>query len=82
MSTMPSVSAKNAKNWELIENKELNGDFGVISGDSKKEPSELRTSAENTGLKTYKNQSVQVGCFTWTRTKIDGVRIRCPTIRR
>lgn len=22
------------------------------------------------------------GCFTWTRTKIDGVRIRCPTIRR
>lgn len=82
MSTMPSVSAKNAKNWELIENKELNGDFGVISGDSKKEPSELRTSAENTGLKTYKNQSVQIGCFTWTRTKIDGVRIRCPTIRR
>lgn len=24
----------------------------------------------------------QIGCFTWTRTKIDGVRIRCPTIRR
>ena len=25
---------------------------------------------------------LQFGCFTWTRTKIDGVRIRCPTIRR
>lgn len=82
MSTMSSVPAKNNKNWELIENTELNGDFGVILEDSKKEPSELRTSAENTGLATYKNQSVHIGCFTWTRTKIDGVRIRCPTIRR
>ena len=82
MSSMSPVPAKNTKNWELIENTELNGKFRVISGDSKKEPSELRTSAENTGLDTYKNQSVQVGCFTWTRTKIDGVRIRCPTIRR
>ena len=26
--------------------------------------------------------SVQCGCFTWIRTKINGVRVRCPTIRR
>lgn len=32
--------------------------------------------------KALKNQGFSVGCFTWTRTKIDGVRIRCPTIRR
>lgn len=33
-----------------------------------------------------KKQPVQglffVGCFTWIRTKINGVRVRCPTIRR
>ena len=23
-----------------------------------------------------------IGCFTWIRTKINGVRVRCPTIRR
>ena len=26
--------------------------------------------------------SLQSGCFTWIRTKINGVRVRCPTIRR
>ena len=25
---------------------------------------------------------LNTGCFTWIRTKINGVRVRCPTVRR
>ena len=82
MSSMSPVPAKNAKNWELIENTELNGKFGVISGNFDEDVWEPCRSAENKGLSTCCENPVQFGCFTWTRTKIDGVRIRCPTIRR
>lgn len=89
MSSMSPVSAKSTKNWELIENTELNGKFTTISVDSKKEPSELRTSAENTGLKTYKNQSVQVGCTECTifellqahRSEVVGIREQIRYVR-
>ncbi len=43
---------------------------------------ELAVSLKNQGLAKNFANPVQIGCFTWTRTKIDGVRIRCPTIRR
>ena len=46
------------------------------------EPHELAVSLKNQGLAKNFANPVQIGCFTWTRTKIDGVRIRCPTIRR
>ncbi len=82
MSSMSSVPAKNAKNWELIENTELNGDSGVNSGNFDEDVWEPCGSVENKGLSTNSENPVQIGCFTWTRTKIDGVRIRCPTIRR
>lgn len=82
MSSMSPVPAKSTKNWELIENTELNGDFGVISGNFDEDVWEPCGSVENKGLSTYCENPVQFGCFTWTRTKIDGVRIRCPTIRR
>ncbi len=43
---------------------------------------ELAESLKNQGLAKISASPVQAGCFAWTRTKIDGVRIRCPTIRR
>lgn len=82
MSSMSPVATKNTKKWELIENTELNGDFGVISGNFDEDVWEPFGSVENKGLSTCFENPVQFGCFTWTRTKIDGVRIRCPTIRR
>ena len=46
------------------------------------EPHELAISLKNQGLAKNFANPIQTGCFAWTRTKIDGVRIRCPTIRR
>lgn len=43
---------------------------------------EPRFSDKNQGV-TLKNATpLQSGCFAWIRTKINGVRVRCPTIRR
>lgn len=39
-------------------------------------------SLKNQGLAKNFANPVQIGCFTWIRTKINGVRVRCPTIRR
>lgn len=82
MSSMSPVPAKNNKNWELIENTGLNGDFGENSGNLDEDVWEPCGSVKNKGLSTCRENPIQYGCFTWTRTKIDGVRIRCPTIRR
>lgn len=34
------------------------------------------------GVVSENTTPLQIGCFTWIRTKINGVRVRCPTIRR
>lgn len=82
VSSMSPVSTKNAKNWELIENTELNGKYSAVSGNFEEDVCEPRVSVENKGLPTYFESTVQYGCLTWIRTKINGVRVRCPTIRR
>ena len=45
-------------------------------------PHELAESLKNQGLAKISASPIQAGCFTWIRTKINGVRVRCPTIRR
>ena len=43
---------------------------------------ELAESLKNQGLAKISASPIQAGCLTWIRTKINGVRVRCPTIRR
>lgn len=66
MSSISPVATKNTRNCELIENTELNGDFGVISGNFDEDVWEPCGSAENKELSTCCENPVQFGCFTWT----------------
>ncbi|MBQ9270648.1 MAG: hypothetical protein IJ218_00055 [Alphaproteobacteria bacterium] len=72
---MSPVAAKNAKNWELIENTGLNGDFGVISGDFDEDVWEPCGSVENKGLSTCCENPVQYGCFTLDSARAKALRI-------
>ena len=51
MSSISPVPAKSAKNWELIENTELNGKFTTISGNLDEDVWEPCESVKNKGLR-------------------------------
>ena len=55
---------------QLIENIELNGDFGVISGNFDEDVWEPCGSVENKGLSTCCENPVQIGCPSWTVTQL------------
>ena len=82
MSNMYNVYGKSVENCEPIENKGLNSVFSGICDDVENEHCEQSESLENKGLPICLESPVQIGCLTWIRTKINGVRVRCPTIRR
>lgn len=75
MSSMSPVSAKSAKNWELIENTELNGKSTTISGNLDEDVWEPCGSVENKGLSACCENPVQYGCFTLDSARAKALRI-------
>ena len=75
MSSMSPVSAKSAKNWELIENTELSGKSTTISGNLDEDVWEPCGSVENKGLSACCENPVQYGCFTLDSARAKALRI-------
>ena len=82
VSTLSPVSVQNAEFCELKENQGFEGDFSPNLSPSKNGLCEPQILLKNQEVRPENLTSVQFGCFTWIRTKINGVRVRCPTIRR
>ena len=77
-----SNSGGNSHSCEPEETQGFEGNFGANFSLSKNALCEPQNIIKKQEVRPQNPTSVQCGCFTWTRTKIDGVRIRCPTIRR
>lgn len=70
------------KSFELKENQWVKDDLKGTNLEVEDEAFEPQIILKNQEVRCQNPTSVQYGCFTWIRTKINGVRVRCPTIRR
>lgn len=82
MSNLPSELNQNGKSCEPKEIQGFAGNFGANFAPSKSTLCEPQNIIKKQEVRLQNLTSVQFGCLTWIRTKINGVRVRCPTIRR
>ena len=77
-----SNNGQNSKSCEPVEVQGFEGNLGANLSLTKNTLCEPQNIIKKQEVRPQNLTSVQCGCFAWIRTKINGVRVRCPTIRR